>query len=112
MEQLLEFWAGLGTSRFPEPGQAMGKVGVPTQALPSPLQADVEPVLTSGASEVVPRVLSGEPQSLVWLDGSPPPPSHTAVSRDSWWLPWAVLPAGDHMPPVHLGSTVQEPLQP
>ncbi|XP_036762642.2 traB domain-containing protein isoform X6 [Manis pentadactyla] len=31
-------------------------------------EADVEPVLTSGASEVVPRVLSGEPQSLSDMD--------------------------------------------
>lgn len=45
-------------------GRPWGKVGTPTQALPSPLQADVEPILTSGASEVVPRVLSREPQSL------------------------------------------------
>lgn len=36
----------------------------PTQTFPSPPQADTEPVVTSEASEVVPRVLSGEPQSL------------------------------------------------
>lgn len=36
----------------------------PTQTVPSPPQADTEPVVTSEASEVVPRALSGEPQSL------------------------------------------------
>lgn len=29
-----------------------------------PLQADMEPVVTSGASEAVPRVLSGDPQNI------------------------------------------------
>lgn len=38
--------------------------GVLTQTLLFPLQADTEPVVPVGSSEVVPRVLSGEPQNL------------------------------------------------
>lgn len=64
MEQLHESWAGLsgqvGALSLGRPGEG----GHLTQTLSSPLQADTEPVVMSGASDVVPRVLSGEPQNL------------------------------------------------
>lgn len=43
--------------RSPRPGAAQPQCLLP-------LQADTEPVVTSGASEVVPRVLPGDPQNL------------------------------------------------
>lgn len=65
MEQLREPSVGpLGTRGCPERRQAPGRVGTPTQTFPFPLQADLEPLVTVGASEVVPRVLSGESQNL------------------------------------------------
>lgn len=41
-----------------------GEASTAARTLPFPPQASTEPIVTSGGSEVVPRVLPGEPQNL------------------------------------------------
>lgn len=60
-------------------------VGTLTHPVPSALQADAEPLVTSGASEVVPRVLSGEPQSLCSC------PTVVRGWVGGWAAPWPAL---------------------
>ncbi|MBW02506.1 TraB domain-containing protein, partial [Eschrichtius robustus] len=49
-------------------GGGPGEASTATRTLPFPLQANTEPIVTSGGSEVVPRVLPGEPQNLSDVD--------------------------------------------
>ena len=52
-----------GRRAAPSPGWCQGG-GHPDSDVPFSLQADVEPIVTVGVSEVVPRVLAGEAQNL------------------------------------------------
>lgn len=52
-----------GRGAAPSPGWCQGG-GHPDSDIPFSLQADVEPIVTVGVSEVVPRVLAGEAQNL------------------------------------------------
>lgn len=64
-------------------GQGCAEHGHPDSDTPLPSQAHAEPPVTSGASEVVPRVLSGEPQNLCLCSLS-----LLSTGQEGWAAPW------------------------